>query len=56
MTQQTKCINISELEQYSDIMNESIKKAFETYKKALCMIDKQPNLTLEKKAEYKKIL
>ena len=46
----------NKLEHYSDIMNESIKKAFETYKKALGIIDKQNNLTLEKKAEYKKLL
>ena len=46
----------NKLEHYSDIMNESIKKAFETYKKALDIIDKQTNLTLEKKAEYKKLL
>jgi len=46
----------NKLEQYSDIMNESIKKAFETYKKALCIIDKQTNLTLEKKEDYKKLL
>tara|TARA_Y100000590_G_C15746615_1_gene1022290 strand:+ start:5655 stop:6128 length:474 start_codon:yes stop_codon:yes gene_type:complete len=52
---EVKC-KTDKLDQYSDIMNESIKKAFETYKKALTMIDKQPNLTLEKKAEYKKIL
>lgn len=46
----------NKLEEYENVMTQSISKAYETYKKALVIIDKQEKLTPEKKQEYKILL
>lgn len=45
----------NKLEEYSDMMSNSISKAFETYKKALVLIDQKIDDS-EKRIEYKKLL
>lgn len=45
-----------QLEEYSQVMSNSIKKAFDAYQKALVVIDNNQSLTPQKKIEYKQTL